>query len=210
MAKKRNNKISSRQSSRFSKKRNIKLVYGYPNDDAYELHKVIFDYEDVGNQYFYHHDMKKIKKNEYISKIKEIKHFTKIHKDFFNTIKKEFKLMLDRNTKYLNWRYISVQIKNIMYLVLFVNKKLKGYCVLKLYKEGKVLRGHYIDIIAEHKNKFIFDELVNFGLNFFKKNKCNEVNLWLQGNNSFQKILQKINLKEKILENLFANLMIKI
>ena len=113
--------------------------------------------------------MKKIKKNEYISKIKEIKHFTKIHKDFFNTIKKEFKLMLDRNTKYLNWRYISRPDKKYYVFGSFVNKKLKGYCVLKLYKEGKVLRGHYIDIIAEHKNKFIFDELVNFGLNFLKE-----------------------------------------
>ena len=180
-----------------AKKRNIKLVYGYPNDDAYELHKVIFDYEDVGNQYFYHHDMKKIKKNEYLSKIKEVKNFTKIHKDFFNTIKKELKLMLDRNTKYLNWRYISRPDKKYYVFGSFVNKKLKGYCVLKLYKEGTVLRGHYIDIIAEHKNKFVFDELVNFGLNFFKKNKCNEVNLWLQGNNSFQKILQKNKFKRK-------------
>ena len=93
--------------------------------------------------------------------------------------------------------YISRPDKKYYVFGSFVDKKLKGYCVLKLYKEGKVLRGHYIDIIAEQKNKFVFDELINFGLNFFKKNKCNEVNLWLQGNNSFQKILQKNKFKRK-------------
>ena len=46
--------------------------------------------------------------------------------------------------------------------------------------------------------------LLYFGLIFFKKNKCNEVNLWLQGNNSFQKILIKNKFKRKILENLFC------
>jgi len=62
---------------------------------------------------------------------------------------------------------------------------------LKLYKEGKILRGHFVDIIASQKETIYFDELINFGLNFFKKNKCNEVNLWLQGNKGFQKILIK-------------------
>ena len=178
-----------------AKKRNIRFVYGYPNDDAYELHKIIFDYEDVGVQYFYHHDMKKIKKNEYLSTIKEIKKFTKFQGNFINTIKKEFNLILDRNSNYLNWRYISRPDKKYYVFGSFIKKQLKGYCVLKLYKERNILRGHFIDIISGQKNNFAFDELINFGLNFFKKNNCNEVNLWLQGSKPFQKILKKNKFK---------------
>ncbi len=174
-----------------SKKRKIKFIYGYPNDDAYELHKVIFGYEDVGNQYFYHHNMKMLKKNIYLNNIKKVNKFTNTHKVFFKSIKKDFKLILDRNPNYLNWRYISRPDKKYYVFGYFVENQLKGYCILKLYKEGKILRGHFVDIITSQKEIIYFDELISFGLNFFKKNKCNEVNLWLQGNKYFQKILIK-------------------
>ena len=37
----------------FAKKKKIKFIYGYPNENAYEIHKLIFDYKDVSDQYFF-------------------------------------------------------------------------------------------------------------------------------------------------------------
>ena len=49
--------------------------------------------------------------------------------------------------------------------------------------------------MASPNEKKIFKELINFALNFFKKHKCNEVNLWLQGCKNFQNVLLKNNFK---------------
>ena len=38
-------------------KKKIKFIYGYPNENAYEIHKLIFDYKDVSDQYFFHNKL---------------------------------------------------------------------------------------------------------------------------------------------------------
>jgi GNAT superfamily N-acetyltransferase len=172
-----------------AKKNKIKFIYGYPNDNAYEIHKLIFDYKDISNQYFFHHNLKLKTNQNKNENIKEIRKFTKIHKAFLTDTKKYFKIILDRNAKFLNWRYISRPDNKYYVFGYYKEKKFYGYCVLKLYRENKILRGHIIDIITNPKEKKIFSELIKFALGFFKKHNCNESNLWLQGSINFQKIL---------------------
>lgn len=179
-----------------AEKKKIKFIYGYPNDNAYEIHKLIFDYKDISDQYFFEHDLNfsNIKSNT--KNIIKINKFSKLHSEFLVNIKKNYKIILDRNIKFLNWRYLSRPDKKYYVFGHYIDKKFKGYCVLKLYKEDKILRGHIIDIIANKNEEKIFEDLVIFSLNFFKKHNCNEVNLWLQGNVSFEKILLNNNFKK--------------
>ena len=37
----------------------------------------------------------------------EIKKFSKLHTRFLSNIKKYYKIILDRNIRFLNWRYLS-------------------------------------------------------------------------------------------------------
>ena len=178
-----------------AEKNKIKFIYGYPNDNAYEIHKLIFDYKDVSDQYFYHH---KLNFNNFIINYKnifKIKKFSYLHGEFLEKIKKNYKIVLDRNIKFLNWRYLSRPDNKYYAFGYYIKKEFKGYCILKLYKENKILRGHIIDIITKSDEKKVFKDLIKFSLNFFKKHNCNEANLWLQGNKNFQKILLDNNFK---------------
>ena len=179
----------------FAKKNKIKFIYGYPNENAYEIHKLIFDYKDVSDQYFFHNKLNFKKLLSSSKNIIEIKKFSKLHTKFLLNIKKNYKLILDRNIKFLNWRYLSRPDNKYHAFGYYIKKEFKGYCILKIYKENKILRGHIIDILASPNEKKIFKELINFALNFFKKHNCNEVNLWLQGCKNFQDVLLKNNFK---------------
>ena len=66
----------------------IKFIYGYPNDNAYEIHKLIFDYKDISDQYFFEHDLNfsNIKSNT--KNIIKINKFSKLHSEFLVNIKK--------------------------------------------------------------------------------------------------------------------------
>jgi len=186
-----------------AKKHKIKFIYGYPNENAYEIHKLIFDYKDISEQYFYHHNLKFKDEIDNSKNIVKIKKFSRLHDAFLRNTKKYYKIMLDRNIKFLNWRYISRPDNKYYAFGYYTNKKFQGYCILKLYKENKILRGHIIDIMTCPNEKKIFNKLIEFALNFFKKYNCNEVNLWLQGNKNFQKVLLdnkfKINKSRKFI-----------
>ena len=83
----------------------------------------------------------------------EIKKFSKLHTRFLSNIKKYYKIILDRNIRFLNWRYLSRPDNKYYAFGYYVKKEFKGYCVLKIYKENKILRGHIIDILTNPNEK---------------------------------------------------------
>ena len=66
----------------FAKKNKIKFIYGYPNENAYEIHKLIFDYKDLSDQYFFHSKLNSKKFLNNSKNIMEIKKFSKLHTRF--------------------------------------------------------------------------------------------------------------------------------
>tara|TARA_B100000963_G_C22618773_1_gene668768 strand:+ start:554 stop:1531 length:978 start_codon:yes stop_codon:yes gene_type:complete len=174
----------------------IKFVYGYPNENAYQIHKVFFSYKDISKQKLY---FKKINKKIKISlenkfEINEVKKF--INKDdfFLKRVSKQRKICLKRTVEFLNWRYFDRPDYKYKVFKFFKNKDLIAYVVLKVYKENKILRGHVIDLFYDKKAN-IFNEIMEFSIKFFAKNNCNELTLWLQGDESAIKKLKKLGFK---------------
>ena len=173
------------------------FTYGYPNDKAYELHKQLLGYKDISNQEFYYYNFSKNEKNIKPNTLdnlifKEIKSFDVAVDKLWDSIKKKFKVVLIRNKEFLNWRYVGRPDLKYFSFGLFEKEKLLGYCVLKIYKEDKILRGHFLDIFTDPENKKVFHDLIIQSMLFFQKKNCHEVNLWLQGSVLFQKTLEEI------------------
>ncbi len=173
----------------------IKFIYGYPNENAYQIHKNFFSYEDISLQKMFYKKIKK--KNNFTSNIDsfdfiEINKFPKNINEFLSQAGKQYKVYLQRNLKFLNWRYFERPDYKYKVFVVKNNKKLLGYFVLKIYREDKIIRGHIIDCFYDKRSN-IFGEIVNFCEKYFIKKKCNEMTMWLQGDDKANKILKRMH-----------------
>jgi len=164
----------------------IPFTYGYPNENAYELHIKLLSYEEIAKQQFYIKfiDSNNVEKENFGSGGLT---WEKIHKfgaetnDLWEKSKNEYKVIVERKSDYLNWRYLDRPDVPYHIYGVFNGNRLEGYCVLKLYKEEKTLRGHFIDLFTSQNNNVCASILIRQGLQFFKKMQASEVTVWMQG-----------------------------
>ena len=174
----------------------IPFTYGYPNENAYDLHKKHLRYKDIFMQPLIE---RKLEETSDISlnsfppalEFKKIEKFNDSINVLWDEVKNYFETIVIRNADFLNWRYIGRQ--DVLYYVFGAYDKdsLVGYCVLKLYREDRILRGHFIDLFTIPGQEVYARFLIQNGLRFFQKEKVNEVNLWMQGSTFFRKILRE-------------------
>ena len=93
---------------------------------------------------------------------------------------------MKRDSQFLNWRYSDRPDIHYYKFGVFERDKLLGYCILKLYNEDKILRGHFIDIFTGKNNNDCLELLIIKTLNFFHSKNVDEVNLWIQGSKTIQ------------------------
>ncbi len=174
----------------------IRFVYGYPNENAYQIHKVFFSYTDISMQKLYfqkiHKDLKIKLENKIL--INESERFDKADNKFLKKASNQRKVSLKRTNDFLNWRYFDRPDYQYKVFKFVKNNNLIAYVVLKIYKEDKIIRGHIIDLFYDKKTN-VFNEIINFSKKYFIKNNCNELTLWLQGDELASKKLKKQGFK---------------
>jgi len=174
--------------------RKFLFTYGYPNDNAYELHVQHLGYSDISDQKLYE---KKLNKEQIELPITQgsniefrpIENFGDEINELWEQAKNNLTVALKRSPEFLNWRYIERPDHKYYCFGAYVNGKLCGYSVLKLYQEGEIQRGHIVDLFASQEDKDAGTFLVDQSLAFFNEKGMDEVNLWMQGSTFFQKIL---------------------
>ncbi len=178
----------------------ISFTYGYPNDNAYDLHKRHMGYDDINMQPLLErklHQNIDIQRFTYPTSLsfQKIDLFDNRVNDLWETAKGSFKTIVIRDDRFLNWRYISRP--DIQYHVYgaYDQEKLVGYCVLKLYQEDKILRGHFIDLFTIPGEKMYGRFLLQKGLEIFWAKQVDEVNLWMQGSLFFLEIVKEFGFK---------------
>ncbi len=178
----------------------IPFTYGYPNDNAYDLHIKHLGYEDISMQTFFERKLDEtsdIKLNNLSPTLefKKIDHFDDSVNILWDEVKNGFKAIVIRNADFLNWRYLARPDVSYYAFGAYDKDKLVGYCILKLYTEDKIFRGHFMDLFTVPEEKEYGRFLIQNALEFFKKEKADEINLWMQGSPFFQEILEEYGFK---------------
>jgi len=177
-------------------KQNIPFTYGYPNVNAHDLHIKILGYKDITNQRLFITKKKIIINNKSVNphlefKWKKINKFDSQVDDLWEKVKNDFKVAVIRNSKFLNWRYIDRPDVSYFSFGAFKDDLLEGYCVLKIYQDDNVLRGHFVDLFTKPGNAECVRFIIKNGLKFFLEKKTEEVTLWMQGSLFIEDILKE-------------------
>ena len=162
--------------------KNIPFTYGFPNTRAYEFQKMVFGFTDL-----IHFDTWKIYADQWIGskRRKNLCRIRKFNQDFdrlWDECSADYRIAVVRRSDYLNWRFIARPDWEYYPLALYENNVLKGYVVLKLFREADALRGHIVDIFSGLKEERVFVELISGSMNFFKEKGVDEVTAWEWGN----------------------------
>lgn len=176
-----------------SNKNNIQFIYGYPNEAAYKLHTEFLGYEDIQMQDEF--VCQKTNRKSIIDKPDLVFKSISIFKDDVNQLWEEacgdYKALVKRSADFLNWRYCERPDSRYHCFGAYVESKLVGYCVLKLFQDENITRGHFIDIFTSYNDLPCFQFLIQKGLDFLFKEKCSETTLWLNGHQMFRQELSK-------------------
>jgi hypothetical protein len=174
----------------------IPFTYGFPNENAYDLHLKLLKYEDISMQVSIEKRMSsssKVTLNNFSSELefRKIDRFDESLNALWEEAKEHFKVILIRSKGFLNWRYIERPDAIYYPFGAYDSGKLVGYCILKLYQENNILRGHFLDLFTVPNKRTYGCFLVQKGLEFFAEKKVDSVNLWMQGSPFFLDILSE-------------------
>ena len=187
-------KFVAEDALRATEEEGIPFTYGYPNDNAYALHIKLLGYEDVSRQKLWERKLvpdKNIGKNieDFGVDWRPIEKFDLLVDQLWNRAKLELQVAVIRSKEFLNWRYLFRPDVEYHVFGAYDREGLRGYCVLKLYQEADILRGHFIDLFCVDGDEMAGRYLIRKSIEFFTKQGCHEVNLWMQGSLFFQEIL---------------------
>ena len=178
----------------------IPFTYGYPNDNAYDLHIKLLGYEDITMQRLFHKKVKNYGSNRSITSCEDLKWKKIVCFDnrvdaLWDKVKNDFQAIVIRNSEFLNWRYLDRPDAPYYAFGAFNGDILEGYCILKIYQDGNILRGHYIDLFTKDGNSDCGRFLVENGLKYFENSGVYEVTLWMQGSPFFEGILKEFGFR---------------
>ena len=112
----------------------------------------IFDAEKVrkmiGKEDMVFNDVKNISANDEF-KFSQVNSFNKSIDSFWESVKKKYKITVNRNSKYLNWRYKNHPMFDYKLFVTEKDDEIKAFVVVRLEKSGKYTTGRIVDFAAE-------------------------------------------------------------
>jgi hypothetical protein len=170
---------------------NIPYTWGFPNRRAYEFEKVALGYEDLINFNEWRMPGSALKRVEPPLSFRKVTAFGDDYDRLWEDCAPGYDIAVKRDKTYLNWRFI--QRPDWWYYPYEVNEdgQVKGYVVLKLYREEQILNGHIIDIFARRDDERTLSQLIDGSLNFFAEQVVDAVTAWIWGNPLIDKLFTK-------------------
>lgn len=170
----------------------VDLIWGFPNNNSIHGFLKYLDWKQIMDIPLY--ICKVYKSNNSNINIKSIVKFDEKFDSLFETIKNKYKIIVCRDSKYLNWRYEENPQNKYFYLVYERDDNYLGYCIYKLYKDsnGKE-QCDIVDILAI--NGEVFTEILRYTLDKMADIKIEQANLWMN-NSEFIECAKKIGFNE--------------
>lgn len=170
----------------------LELIWGFPNDNSLHGFVKYLDWEIVKDIPMYEINIDSFKVSEVNNNIISIDNFSKKYDGFFDRASKIHSIIVKKDSKYLNWRYIY-NPNNKYYAIEYKKEELLGFCVYKLYKNEGTLNGYIIDILA--LNDKIFYSLISKAIDELKLMGAKNAYIWMNDTH-YLRILKDMKFKE--------------
>jgi len=115
--------------------------------------------------------------------LQEVNHFDSRFDVFWEKVKDDYEIIVVRDSKYLNWRYLKIPHLNYKIFVLEKQKEIKGFIVIRISASGR--KGIVEDILipADKEGRRSAKVLLSYALKYFKKKGVGGVVAWMFKNN---------------------------
>ena len=173
------------------KMKGIAFSYGFPNVLAYDLHKKLMGYNDVVmiSTMEKRTDSDNRKKSAAGLKFVPIKRFDHSADELWLQVRDDHQISVIRDAAFLNWRYLERPDQKYYAFGALEGNSLAGYVVLKLYKDGEILKGHIIDILSWPGRKDVAQFLIEESENYFVEHETYIESAWVTGSRLYNEIL---------------------
>ena len=123
--------------------------------------------------------------------IKDITRFKEDAEVFWNKLKPNYDLIVERNSEYLNHRYCDTKTSCYIVKAIYRKNELLGYTVVATRENKKRINAHIIDFITLPAEHIAANILLQDTLNYLVKININSVDLWVVKNSYFSKLFKK-------------------
>jgi hypothetical protein len=169
----------------------IPCTWGFPNQRAYRFEKEALGYEDLIHFDEWQLPKEKLSLEEPPLSFRKVTFFDQDYDRLWQECAPDYAIAVKRDQTYLNWRFIHRPDWWYFPYAVYRQKRLKGYVVLKLYREGDMLRGHLLDIFCNRSDEETISQLLDGSINFFAEQGVDMVTTWIWGSQTVEQILSK-------------------
>ena len=124
-------------------------------------------------------------------KISKISYFDDRFDDFWDKIKDDYNIIVVRDKRYLNWRYIDAPNAKYTIYAAEKGKEICGYIVLETAHSNGIMFGYIRDIIAYSNQSDILHSLISKGEQYFEEEKVDVIFSQMVPNKIYRKALFK-------------------
>lgn len=166
------------------------FVYGFPNKNSRHLIFNKLGWVFFGKRDFIRKNIckgVKLSNNNEIYLIREIEKFSKDYNNFWDNIKEYYSIIINKDSRYLNWRFVSHPFVKYKKYLIYDENEIIGYFILKRFKdkEGNTL-GHIVDFLIGPQNNAqkikIFKTIEGYSLREFQYD-CQQISFWMPDDN---------------------------
>lgn len=180
------------------KKLNYHFVYGFANRNSNHMFSKKLGFKTMAMPEF----SINVKNNPPINSdyiCSNIYNFDDLYSSFYEKYSKKHihKIMRDRSANYMNWRFIQHPENKYNCYMVSLNDEIMGYFVLKNYNNVKC---HIVDFLITD-DPYCYDSMISTAINFCKNNNIENLTLWMNKTLPLYDHLNKIGLRENLLEN---------
>jgi hypothetical protein len=121
----------------------------------------------------------------------DINHFDDSYDIFWNNIKNNYSFILEKNKKYLNWRYCDPRSGSYIIKIAKQGEQIVGYIILRINRyDKKYPRGYIVDLMVLPNFYEACYMLVQNALRYFEEKNINVITVYFIENSKYDNILQ--------------------
>lgn len=124
--------------------------------------------------------------------IEKIKLFDVRIDDLWEKVSNKYHILVVRNRRYLNWRYLEKPNANYEIFIALKNNEVLGYMILKSKNENELKIGYIVDIFALPSDNIVIQSLISKAIEYFKDEKVDLIGCWMLKNGKCTRLYYKI------------------